>query len=287
MEEEIHKQYMSIKDENERIEFLFRIASVIQNHHQVHSEPVVKGKLGVRQHKGERRGDMYNELMGKQTVQKMEVTCIRCASSNIYYDSNTGDDICMDCASCRPSLSGDFDYNDEKTMDKTMVYSYKRENHFNEWINQFQAKENTTLPPTLMSDVKTDLSKQRLRSGEITHKKVKESLKKLGYNKYYEHVPYITTLLHGTKPPVMSPELEEKLRNMFQAIQAPFDKFCPNERINFLSYSYILYKFCELLGHDEYLDFFPLLKSREKLYKHDQIWKRITDELKWEWIPTI
>jgi len=287
MEEEIHKQYMSIKDENERIDFLFRIASVIQNHHRVGSETVVKGKLGVRQHKGERRGDMYNELMGKQTVQKMEMTCIRCASSNIYYDSNTGDDICMDCASCRPSLSGDFDYNDEKTMDKTMVYSYKRENHFNEWINQFQAKENTTLPPTLMSDVKTDLSKQRLRSGEITHKKVKESLKKLGYNKYYEHVPYITTLLHGTKPPVMSPELEEKLRNMFQAIQAPFDKVCPNERINFLSYSYILYKFCELLGHDEYLDFFPLLKSREKLYKHDQIWKRITDELKWEWIPTI
>lgn len=287
MEEEIHKQYMSIKDENERIEFLFRIASVIQNHHQVASETVVKGKLGVRQHKGERRGDMYNELMGKQTVQKMEVTCTRCTSSNIYYDSNTGDDICMDCASCIPSLSGDFDYNDEKTMDKTMVYSYKRENHFNEWINQFQAKENTTLPPTLMSDVKTDLSKQRLRSGEITHKKVKESLKKLGYNKYYEHVPYITTLLHGTKPPVMSPELEEKLRNMFQAIQAPFDKFCPNERINFLSYSYILYKFCELLGHDEYLDFFPLLKSREKLYKHDQIWKKITDELKWEWIPTI
>ncbi len=286
MDEEIHKQYMSIKDEEERVDFLFKIASIIQNHQTSH-DTVVTGKLKVKKHEGERRGDMYNALMGVQATQKASIQCRSCASSNIYYDSNTGDDICMDCAICHPSLSGDFDYNDEKNMDKIVIYSYKRENHFNEWINQFQAKENTTLPQNLVTDVKNDLAKQRLRQNDITQKKVKESLRKLGYNKYYEHIPYITTLLNGTKPPVMSPELEEKLRNMFHAIQGPFDKFCPNERTNFLSYSYILYKFCELLGHDEYLDFFPLLKSREKLYKHDQIWKKITEELKWEWIPTI
>lgn len=286
MEDEIHRQYMSIKDEDERIQFLFRVASIIQNH-QTTNTTTVTSAFKVRKHEGERRGDMYNALMGVPDVQKFSIRCTFCNSSNIYYDGNTGDDVCTDCAGCSPSLSGDLDYNDEKTMDKITVYSYKRENHFNEWINQFQAKENTTLPQSLVNDVKEDLAKQKLKTVDITHKKVKESLRKLGYNKYYEHIPYITTLLNGTKPPVMSPELEEKLRNMFHAIQGPFDKFCPDERTNFLSYSYILYKFCELLGHDEYLDFFPLLKSREKLYKHDQIWRKITDELRWQWIPTI
>lgn len=225
--------------------------------------------------------------MGRDNVQKQCMTCQNCNSMCIRYDEVTGDEICTECGGCTPVFSGDLDYNDDKTMDKTIVYSYKRENHFNEWINQFQAKENTTLPPNLIQDVQEDLKKQRLKQSEITQKKVKESLRKLGYNKYYEHIPHITTMLNGTKPPTMSPELEEKLRTMFYAIQGPFDRICPTERTNFLSYSYILYKFCELLGHDEYLDFFPLLKSREKLYKHDQIWKKITEELKWEWIPTI
>lgn len=43
----------------------------------------------------------------------------------------------------------------------------------------------------------------------------------------------------------------------------------------------------ELLGEDQYLPCFPLLKSREKLYVQDQIWKKICEELKWQFIPTV
>ena len=57
--------------------------------------------------------------------------------------------------------------------------------------------------------------------------------------------------------------------------------------MNFLSYSYCLYKFCELLGEDSFMNQFPLLKSREKLYQQDCIWKKICNELKWEYIKTI
>ena len=72
-----------------------------------------------------------------------------------------------------------------------------------------------------------------------------------------------------------NPELEEKLCIMFRDIQAPFLKHCPKDRKNFLSYSYVLYKFFQILGLNEYLKYFPLLKSREKLYLQDQIWKKI------------
>lgn len=173
-------------------------------------------------------------------------------------------------------------------MEKNVNYSYKRENHFNEWIAQFQAKESTNVPKEVIEKLRAEFRKQKIKDlSEITHSKVRELLKKLHMNKYYEHVPYITTILNGIQPPTMTQALEDRLRLMFHQIQAPFEKHCPSDRKNFLSYSYVLYKFCELLSEDDYLHCFPLLKSKEKLYKQDQIWKKICDELQWEFIKTL
>ena len=114
----------------------------------------------------------------------------------------------------------------------------------------------------------------------------KEILKKLGYNKYYEHIAFIKDKL-GIKPPVMSPELEDKLCNLFIEIQPAFSKFCPDDRVNFLNYYHTAYKLCELLGETQYLEMFPLLKDKEKRIEQDEIWKKICEELDWEFIPTV
>ena len=121
----------------------------------------------------------------------------------------------------------------------------------------------------------------------LTQTKVRDILKKLRLNKYYEHVPHIINRLNGLPAPIMNRETEEKLRNMFKEIQIPFLKHCPKERKNFLSYSYVLHKFVQLLGYDQYLVNFPLLKSREKLHQQDIIWKEICEDLKWEFIRSI
>jgi hypothetical protein len=74
---------------------------------------------------------------------------------------------------------------------------------------------------------------------------------------------------------------------MFKEIQGPFLKHCPKNRKNFLSYSYVLFKFCQLLDKDEFLPHFSLLKSREKLHVQDQIWKKICVDVNWEFIQSI
>ena len=43
----------------------------------------------------------------------------------------------------------------------------------------------------------------------------------------------------GIKPPVMTPELEESLCNLFMEIQKPYSKHCPDSRVNFLNYYYV------------------------------------------------
>ena len=64
-------------------------------------------------------------------------------------------------------------------------FSYKRINHYNEWLAQFQGKENIEIPPEIYRDINFEIKRNiNLNVKEITYKQVKEILKKLDYNKY-------------------------------------------------------------------------------------------------------
>jgi hypothetical protein len=165
-------------------------------------------------------------------------------------------------------------------------YAYKRINHFREILAQFQAKESTQIPDEIIKNIQKQIKKERINTSTITNKKAKEILKKFGYNKYYEHIPFIKDKL-GIKPPIMSPELEDKLCSLFMEIQRPYAKYCPDDRVNFLNYYYTIYKLCELLDETEFLPYFPMLKDREKQIEQDEIWKKICKELNWEFVPTL
>ena len=170
----------------------------------------------------------------------------------------------------------------------TSHFSYKRINHFREWCNQVQGKESTDIPDEIFEKILTEIKKEKIVDTKtITYNKMRDILKRLRINKYYEHINYIINRINGIPTPQFSQELEDKLCNMFRNIQAPFLKHCPKDRKNFLSYSYVLYKFFQILGLNEYLKYFPLLKSREKLYVQDQIWKKICGELNYEIIPSL
>lgn len=165
-------------------------------------------------------------------------------------------------------------------------YAYKKINHFKEILAQFQGKETTQIPVEVIENLKQQIKKERIEYSKLTYYKTKEILKKLGYNKYYEHINFIKDKL-GIKPPIISQELEETLCNFFMEIQYPYAKHCPDYRVNFLHYYYVLYKLFELLGERHYLPEIPMLKDREKLIEQDTIWKKICEELDWEFIATI
>jgi hypothetical protein len=167
-------------------------------------------------------------------------------------------------------------------------FAYKKINHLNEWLAQFQAKETTEIPQEILELIQSELKKERITdTSKLKPSKLREILKKLKLSKYYEHVAHILNRLNGVQAPVLSREVEDKLRYMFREIQPSFIKHCPKGRSNFLSYSYVLYKFCQLLELDEFLPCFPLLKSREKLYMQDKIWQNICDDMGWEFIKSI
>jgi hypothetical protein len=167
-------------------------------------------------------------------------------------------------------------------------YSYKRINHFREWCSQVQGKESTDIPEEIFENILQEIKKEKIQDmRKITYNKMREIMKRLRINKFYEHINYIINRINGVPTPHFSPELEEKLCSMFKEIQGPFLKHCPKERKNFLSYSYVLFKFFQILNKHEYLRFFPLLKSREKLWVQDQIFKNICEDLNWPFVPSL
>ena len=213
--------------------------------------------------------------------------CKQCYQQKLYVYAE-GLLICQKCG-VQEYVFIDCDKPSYREPPKEIAYfAYKRINHFNEHISQFQGKESTEIPDEIYEHIKKEIKKERITDLTIIKpEKIREILKKLDLNKYYEHIPHIINHINGIPPPNITKSQEETLRVMFKEIQIPFMKYCPPERQNFLSYTYVLHKFCELLELDDLLPCFPLLKSREKLQEQDAIWDKICNDLNWYFYKSI
>ena len=212
--------------------------------------------------------------------------CGYCHKGELIKVDNEGIMVCNKCFKNVQILIENEKPSYKEPPKEVCFYAYKRINHFREILAQFQAKETTKIPEHVFTAIKQQIKKERIELSQLTNLKAKDILKKLGFNKYYEHIPFIKDKL-GIKPPIMTQQLEETLCNLFMEIQAPYARACPEERVNFLNYYYTVYKLCELLDQKQFLPFFPMLKDREKRIEQDEIWKKICNELNWEFIPTI
>ena len=227
----------------------------------------------------ERFLDMKNYVYEKDVCQK-------CNRGELIHVAQEGVLVCDYCSASSLYIIDNDSTPYKEPPKEVSFFAYKRINHFREVLAQFQGKQNTHIPEHIIEEIRAQVKKERLELKQLDNKRLKEILKKMGHNKYYEHIPFIKDKL-GIKPPIMSPQLEEALCSMFMKIQAPYAKYCPSNRVNFLNYYYTVYKLCELLDQRQFLPFFPMLKDRDKRIEQDEIWRNICDELDWEFIPTI
>jgi hypothetical protein len=212
--------------------------------------------------------------------------CQSCYKGEMIPLDDEGILICNSCYVNIPYLIENEKPSYKEPPKEVCFYVYKKINHFKEILAQFQGKETTQIQDEVIEQIQQQIKKERIGLEQLSHQTTKNILKKLGFNKYYEHIAFIKNKL-GIKPPVFSPELEDTLCNLFMEIQSPYSKMCPDYRVNFLNYYYVLFKFCELLGETQYLHDIPLLKDREKLIEQDETWKKMCFELDWEFISTV
>lgn len=231
----------------------------------------------------------YMKVIDPKYIKKFENSvlniCKNC-NTDMVLNYSTGMFNCVNCGLCRNVII-DTDKQNHKEPPKEMTsFSYRRINHLNEILSQIQGKETTDIPKEIYDEVYRELRKERFTDiSKLTTDKLKKVLKKIGRSKYYEHIPYMVIQMGGIPPPVISPEVEEIIRDIFLKMQHPFNN-CEKERTNFLTYTGVLYKIFELLDMDHYLKNFKFLKDDKKQYYQEQIWKQICEELGWEFIPS-
>lgn len=194
--------------------------------------------------------------------------------------------ICLTCGICKQFLIDAPDDIYEHRHTEVLVFAYKRLNHFKELLAQVQGKQSTIIPDDVLTKINIQIEQENIIIHDMSIKDTRDLLKQLKLNKYYEHIPLIRSKL-GILPPCMSFELEEILCSLFNLIQAPFFKYAPPSRVNFLNYYYVMFKLCEMLGETKYLPYFPMLKEKSKIRAQDVIWELICAELKWTFVPTV
>jgi len=230
--------------------------------------------------------NINDTILNEKHIIKDDI-CDNC-NGKLYLSDLTSELYCKTCGKSRYIMvvTDKVSYSDPQS--EITYYTYKRINHFNEWLAQFQAKERTDLPNEIYEEIYEELKKNKhIIPEKLKYNDIRLILKKLNYNKYYENIPHILSIITSKSAPTLDRKNEEILRSLFKEIQIPFMKNCPANRKNFLSYSYVLHKFCELLEYDHLLEYFTLLKSREKLHQQDLIWEKMCKDLNWEFIPSL
>ena len=237
-------------------------------------------------------GDMSLCLEVVGAGQEYMCTNGECKGAAMVDDARQSMLVCPLCSCVRPyvgNTEANLSYQEEISQHTVSNFSYKRFSHFTELLNSIQARETTEISPDIIEAIRTEFKKNRTsQRKDITPAKVRQYMKKLNLNKLYEHAHYVCTLINGIPAPRLDPELESTLKRMFLAIQEPFERAIKGtSRKNFLSYSYTFFKFLQLLGRDDLLCHFSLLKSSEKLYQQDRIWASICQQMGWEFVASV
>jgi hypothetical protein len=233
--------------------------------------------------------NVNNEISNIQDFVIPSDVCENCQNGELIPQDEEGILICnnQNCGKFITYIVDSSKPTNKEPPNEVSYTAYIRLNHFKEILSQFQAKETTQIPEEVIEAIRARIKKERIKDMSlINYDKMRDILRKLGFNKYFEHIQYINSQF-GIKPPIMNEELHETLCVLFIEIQKPWAVHCPANRTNFFNYTYTLYQLCVLLDQTQYLPYIPMMKDREKQLEQDMIWKKVCQDLDWQFIPSV
>lgn len=192
--------------------------------------------------------------------------------------------VCMECGNSEHLIIESEATNNRNATIEKPKYPYKKLNHLIEKLNQFQSKESINIPDDIFEKITFEKNKKKIENINVNH--IKQILHKYRLTHLYEHVQYIYCRYTKVQAPTLTRCEEELIKKMFRETEIPFMKHRPNTRSSFLNYSYVINKILILINKKEFLQYFPLLKSKEKLKNQDTIWQKICKDLNWKYVPS-
>uniref|UniRef100_A0A6C0EUJ2 Poxvirus late transcription factor VLTF3-like protein n=1 Tax=viral metagenome TaxID=1070528 RepID=A0A6C0EUJ2_9ZZZZ len=282
------KKKVSSGDNNQNVNVLnsfFKINAKTEKSANVNSDKYSQSKKSYQNY----WKNVNNELLNIYDFVVPSDVCEICHQGELIPQDEEGILICnnQNCGKFITYIVDSSKPTNKEPPNEVSYTAYIRLNHFKEILSQFQAKETTQIPDEVIDAIRNRIKKERITDITlINYDKMRDILRKLGLNKYFEHIQYINSQF-GIKPPIMNEELHETLCVLFIEIQKPWAVHCPANRTNFFNYTYTLYQLCVLLDQTQYLPYIPMMKDREKQLEQDMIWKKVCNDLDWEFFPTV
>ena len=213
-------------------------------------------------------------------------SCTACMGSSLHYSSSDsshpGSLVCEDCGVVQPGCCF---YETMYGKDVARQGSnYKRIHHWHERISQLLLME-SQIPHDQMLQIA-----EKLCDGShttINKDSVRSVLRSLNLQLYIEKWLQIIFRCTKVAPPIPGPLLVNKLDEMFQSLQEPFNCFRSAKRKNFLNYNYVFCRLFQQLSCTQFCMFFPLIKSKQKLKQLDEMWGLMAASLRWELTPLV
>lgn len=159
----------------------------------------------------------------------------------------------------------------------------KRSVHFRFWLRRLQGKERHRVPFGVIENIRQLLVRDNQH--EVHYWNVRDALKRLGCSQYYDHTISIMSQLRGTPLALLTANQERLLEEMFLQLRIPFLQL-EGDRVNMLSYPYVIKKLCEIRGWWKMARVIPTLKSHTRIVMQDLCWRKICAAAHWPFIPT-
>jgi hypothetical protein len=228
----------------------------------------------------------------KETTQKYVCEC----GNQYNYIENNNKIICNECSHVHTIQSIQTSFKDIDRVNLSQKYKYKKKVHFRDTVNQYQGKQNKKIEPNIYKILEDQFEIHNLvnKEGKTYHEKYSNITKEHIYmflfetnnSNYYEDINMIHTHFTGILCPDIT-DIEHLLYEDFDKVVDAYESLEDIDRIHFLNGQYILYQLLRRRKIKVKESDFDILKTRERLVEHDEIYQKICLKLEWHFTPTV
>lgn len=154
-------------------------------------------------------------------------------------------------------------------------FFYRRLDHFKEWLLTVKQHTINDVPPNIVEKVRGCLQDPN----NVNHTAVRKVLQQPELYQYIEYSGSIYSKLKGIPDLVITPEVEEKLIDMFIIVNKAFSEKSGLPRKSFFPYHYLVYKFMEILGHPEHMEYYAQTTHPTKRRNNEDFFATICGDL--------
>jgi hypothetical protein len=228
----------------------------------------------------------------KETTQRYICDC----GNQYNYTETQNKIICNECSNTHNVQSIQTSFKDIDRVNLSQKYKYKKKVHFRDTVNQYQGKQNKRIEQSIFKILEEQFLIHNLVNieGKTYHEKYSNITKEHIYmflfetnnSNYYEDINMIHTHFTGNACPDLS-EIEHLLYEDFDKVVDAYESLEDIDRIHFLNGQYILYQLLRRRKVKVKESDFDILKTRERLVEHDEIYQKICMKLEWTFLPTV